>query len=147
VARESRDRHVWGATNPIYIAVKSAETIKTGDMVKCGAGVDVEPLDFAALSEDNDNFCGVAMQDSVSADPATIRVATTGVFEFDCASATFLAFETVMQTGGDAQKVVTQNSDITTVDKAVGRVWKRYSSATTKVWVKIDTVKKLSRPI
>ena len=36
-----------------------------------------------------DAFLGVAMQRSRSGETAPIRVATTGVFEFDCASGTF----------------------------------------------------------
>ena len=35
------------------------------------------------------NFLGVAMQRSRSGETAPIRVATTGVFEFDCPSGTF----------------------------------------------------------
>jgi len=140
MSRESRDRHCYGETNPIYIPVTADTSIKTGDMVTMGAGVDLAPLAAA----ENTSFVGVVMQDSVSADPATIRVATSGVFEFDCEADTFLAFEFVKYVD-NAQKVVGTN-DLTTGDDAIGRVWKRYSSNTTRVLVKIDNVIKVTRP-
>ena len=140
MARESRDRHCWGDTWPIYLPVTAATSIKTGDMVTLAAGVDLAVL--AAAS--NNDFVGVAMQDSVSADPATIRVATEGVFEFDCASDTFLAGEFVTYST-NGQTVIGTN-DLTTGANAIGRVWKRVATAATKVQVRINTKVKISNP-
>ena len=139
MSRESRDRHRWGETMPLYIPVKAATTIKTGDLVECGDGIDLEPL---ALTTAIANFCGVAMQDSVLAVPAAIRAATEGVFEFDCAAAALAAGQPVMM-GSDAQTVVATTAYGTVTD-AIGRVWKTKAAGLTKVWVKIDTKLKWS---
>ena len=139
MATESRDRHVWGETTPMYIPVKSGQTIKTGSLVECGDGVDVYDLQNAATIA---NFCGVAMQDSVSAVPTSIRVATEGVFRFICASAALAAGQPVKM-GADVQTVVKTTNYATVVD-AIGRVWKTKASGVLTVWVKIDTKLKWS---
>lgn len=141
MARESRDRHVWGDTVPVYIPVNSGATIKTGDLVECGDGINVKIL---ALATTIANFCGVAMQDSVSADPATIRVATEGVFEFICATGALAAGQPVKMSS-DTQTVVEADSgDYDIVVDAIGRVWKTKAAGVLKVWVKIDTKLKWS---
>lgn len=139
MATESRDRHVWGKTVPMYIPVKSGQTIKTGSLVECADGIDVYDLQSATTIA---NFCGVAMQDSVSADPATIRVATEGVFEFICVSAALVAGQPVKMSG-DVQTVV-KTTNFATITDAIGRVWKTKASGVLKVWVKIDTKVKWS---
>lgn len=137
MSRESRDRHVWGETCPIYIPVDDSDavTIKTGDLVECGDGVDLKDLASATTIA---NFCGVAMQDSVAADPAAIRVATEGVFEFDCAAAALAAGQPVKMGASHVQEVVATAAYATIVD-AIGRVWKTKAAGVTKVWIKIDT--------
>ena len=86
----------YGDTNPVVAAVDAATVIEIGDLLWQDTD-DAKPassvtnhgsklLNQKALA---DAFLGVAMQRSRSGDAAPIRVATTGVFEFDCASGTF----------------------------------------------------------
>ena len=86
----------YGDTSPVVLAVDSATVIEIGDLVYLDTD-DAKPASAQAdqLSEaDNQSlfvskFAGVAMQRSRSGDTTPIRVATTGVFEFDCTAATF----------------------------------------------------------
>jgi len=86
----------YGETNPVVLAVNSAVEIEIGDLVyfNSGAAAPASALTFGASlaatqQAFHDKFAGVAMQQSRVGDTQDIRVATTGVFEFDCASATF----------------------------------------------------------
>ena len=86
----------YGETNPVVLPVASATVIEIGDLVYFDSGT-VKPASalaygasLAATQETfHDKFAGVAMQQSRAGDTFDIRVATTGVFEFVCASATF----------------------------------------------------------
>jgi hypothetical protein len=86
----------YGETNPVVLPVASATVIEIGDLVFFDSG-SVKPANgltyggsLAATQESfHDKFAGVAMQQSRSGDTQDIRVATSGVFEFACASATF----------------------------------------------------------
>jgi hypothetical protein len=77
------------------LPVDSATVIEIGDMV----WLDTDDAKPAASQSDqgtesanqqllHDVFAGVAMQASRAGDTQPIRVATTGVFEFDCLSTT-----------------------------------------------------------
>ncbi|MBI3837672.1 MAG: hypothetical protein HY288_07035 [Planctomycetia bacterium] len=87
----------YGETNPIVMNVASSTVIEIGDLVYVDAASTVKPAgamtygaSLAATQETfHDAFAGVAMQQSRAGDAHDIRVATTGVFEFACASATF----------------------------------------------------------
>ena len=86
----------YGDTNPVVAAVDAATVIEIGDLLwqdtdnakpaSALANHGSQAANQQALAAD---FLGVAMQRSRSGDTAPIRVATTGVFEFDCASGTF----------------------------------------------------------
>jgi hypothetical protein len=86
----------YGDTNPVLLAVDAATVIEIGDLVYLD-GDDAKPA--AAMSDQgtasanqqllHDNFAGVAMQRSQAGQAGAVRVATTGVFEFDCDEATF----------------------------------------------------------
>jgi len=86
----------YGETNPVVLPVNAATVIEIGDLVYFDTGL-VKPASaftygasLAATQETfHDKFAGVAMQQSRNGDTQDIRVATTGVFEFACASATF----------------------------------------------------------
>lgn len=86
----------YGETNPVVMPVLSATVIEIGDLVYLDTGT-VKPAgalaygaSLAATQESfHDKFVGVAMQQSRGGDAQDIRVATTGVFEFAAASATF----------------------------------------------------------
>ena len=86
----------YGDTNPVMAAVDSATVIEIGDMIYQDTD-DGKPASSQADQGTKaanqqlfaENFLGVAMQRSRANDTDPIRVATTGVFEFDCTSATF----------------------------------------------------------
>ncbi len=86
----------YGDTNPVIAAVAAATVIEIGDLLwqdadnakpaSLFAVVNNKPVDQAAFTA---KFLGVAMARSRQGDTAPIRVATTGVFELECAAATF----------------------------------------------------------
>ncbi len=86
----------YGDTNPVVHAVASATVIEIGDLVYLESG-QIKPASastygasLAAAQETfHVKFAGVAMQQSRAGDTQDIRVATSGVFEFPCASAAF----------------------------------------------------------
>ncbi len=139
----------YGETNPVVSkAIGSSTVIQIGDLVEMAADGTVTPAsahtwntDLATTqNEFQDTFLGVAMQRSRSGDTDPIRVATSGVFEFDCASATFeigALTGPAKQTGNalENQKVVALAGG--SEAKAIGRVAKRIGTADTKVLVEI----------
>lgn len=135
----------YGGQKPVVsAAVATAVLISIGDLVEATSGVPKPAADhtwntnIATTQEEfHDLFLGVAMQKSIAGDVNPIRVATEGIFEFDCASANFEVGDlvgTAKQTGNgiETQKVVA----VATANLAVGRVAKRGTSVT-KVWVEI----------
>jgi len=77
----------YGDTNPVIADVLAETVIEIGDLVWQDDG-DVKPAALATDPEDfGASFLGVAMQRSRHGENHSIRVATTGVFEFDCAPA------------------------------------------------------------
>jgi hypothetical protein len=136
----------YGDTNPVVAAVDSATVIEIGDLVMQDTD-DAKPASmFAwganlAATQDafDDKFLGVAMQRSRAGETAPIRVATTGVFEFDCPSGTFELGDMVgvnANTGGNGL-TNQQVAKVTLSKNAVGRVAKRQASAATSVLVDI----------
>ncbi|MCR4415269.1 MAG: DUF2190 family protein [Thermoguttaceae bacterium] len=142
------DRMRWryGDTNPVVAAVDSATEIEIGDLVF----LDTDDAKPASLQADQGSesanqallaqkFLGVAMQHSRPGDTEPIRVATTGVFEFDCPSDTFELGDLV---GGDENAGGTalldqQVSKVAQTQNAIGRVARRSPTATTTVLVDI----------
>ena len=136
----------YGDTNPVVAAVDSATVIEIGDLVWQDTD-DAKPAsDQADQGSEAANqgtlagsFLGVAMQRSRSGDTAPIRVATTGVFEFDCPSGTFELGDLVgadENAAGDAllnQQVARSRQP----PYAIGRVAKRLAVAATSVLVDI----------
>src|SRR3972149_4143422 len=86
----------YGDTNPVIAAVDADTVIEIGDLVYQETD-DARPASSQAdqgTKEANQTlfaskFLGVAMQRSRAGETAPIRVAATGVFEFDCPSGTF----------------------------------------------------------
>jgi hypothetical protein len=136
----------YGATNPVMLAVDSATVIEIGDLVYHDTD-DAKPAsaqaDQGTLTANQQlfhtKFAGVAMQASASGDTDPIRVATTGVFEFECAAATVEVGQLMgatENTGGTAledQHVVAVSAET----NAVGRCAKRLNPAGTKALVDI----------
>ncbi|HEY4759724.1 MAG TPA: hypothetical protein VIH42_04015 [Thermoguttaceae bacterium] len=136
----------YGDTNPVIAAVDAATVIEIGDLVYQETD-DVRP---ASSQEDQDSetanqelfadkFLGVAMQRSRTGETAPIRVATTGVFEFDCPSGTF-ELGNLIGVDEDAAGTALLNQQVAPVSLskyAIGRVAKREASNTTNVLIDI----------
>ncbi len=142
------NRWRWGDTNPVLYRVDSAQEIAIGDLVWQDSDAAEAADQISAGSLINmqdafvDNFIGVAMQRSRSGDTAVIRVATTGTFEFICASATFTEADRVGVSGTSGVALVNQTViAVSAVVSAIGVVPKAYATATTKVLVQINSTK------
>jgi hypothetical protein len=136
----------YGDTNPVVAAVDSATVIEIGDLVyqdtddakpaSAQADQGSETANQQALAT---KFLGVAMQRSRAGDTSPVRVATTGVFEFDCPSGTFELGDLVgvdENAGGNA--LLDQQVDgVGSGTYAVGRVARRVTDAATSVLIDI----------
>ncbi len=155
------DKMRWrhGDTNPVVAAVDAGTVIEVGDLLWQDVD-DAKPASTLPVRADEaeaplrgapqqqfdfaQQFLGVAMQRSRSGDTATVRVATTGVFEFDCPNGTFELGDLV---GVDSEmdKVPEWdeptyrllNQQVTKSRHAIGRVAKREPIATGSVLVDI----------
>lgn len=137
-------RWQWGDMNPVNAAVDSATVIEIGDLLYQLVG-DASPASelidrngLVAQQSFADNFLGVAMQRSRSGDTTPVRVATTGVFEFDCPASTFELGD-LMGIWHDKQ-LKNQGIDQvsrTTPHLAIARVAVRRATVTTSVSVAI----------
>ena len=135
----------YGDTNPIMLPVESAAAVEIGDLLYLGSG-EVLPASSlpnqgttAATQEAfHDFFLGVAMQCSPVGSVDSIRIATSGVFEFDCASAIFDVGDLIGGNDAGAGTLDDQVVDgVATANLAIGRCMKRVSPATTKVLVDV----------
>lgn len=133
-------------TKPVTLPVDSSTIIEIGDLIwldtddaKSAAGQADQGSKSLNQEAFHDNFVGVAMQQSQSGETNPLRVATSGVFEFDCTSGTFEigdligAEEAVSGTELESQLVDAAGS----VNLAIGRCVKRVGTASTKVFVEI----------
>ena len=136
----------YGDTNPVVAAVDSATEIEIGDLLYLDED-DAKPA--SALADQGSEaanqeafaaaFLGVAMQRSRAGDTAPIRVATTGVFQFDCPAGTFEIGRMV----GPRENVSAdglRDQQLTTVansGQAVGRLARREPDSVTSVLVAI----------
>jgi hypothetical protein len=84
-------------------------------------------------------FAGVAMQASRSGDTQPIRVATTGVFEFDCLSTTLEVGDLMGsdEHAGGTSLLNQTVAKVTNANAAVGRCAKRLNPAGTRVLVDV----------
>jgi hypothetical protein len=134
----------YGDTNPVVAAVDSATEIEIGDLVYLDTD-DAKPASSQADQGSEaanqelfaDRFLGVAMQRSRSGDADPIRVATTGVFEFDCPSGTFELGSLIGADENAAGNALLdqQVAPVAQSRYAVGRVARRAPSAATAVLV------------
>ena len=137
----------YGDANPVVAAVDSETVIEIGDLLwqdvddaKPASGMPLEDLE----DEDGDQysfaqrFLGVAMQRSRPRDNTPIRVATTGVFEFDCPSGTFELGDLVGLGGDKCGGVYDQEvAKATSPADAIARVARREPHLGTTVLVAI----------
>ncbi len=136
----------YGETNPVRMPVESETEIEIGDLLY----FDTDNAKPASAQADqssasanqqlfHDTFAGVAMQASPAGESRDIRVATTGVFEFDCASAEIEVGELIGPTENVAGNGLLDQSVIAvgSVGSAIGRCAKRVNPAATRVLVDI----------
>jgi hypothetical protein len=128
------------------LPVDSATVIEIGDLVY----LDTDDAKPAGSQPDqgtensnqqlfHDVFAGVAMQASRSGDTQPIRVATAGVFEFDCVSTT-LEVGDLMGADENVAGTALLNgtvAKVTNANAAVGRCAKRLNPAGTRVLVDV----------
>jgi hypothetical protein len=138
----------YGDTNSIVLPVDSATVIEIGDLVWLDTD-DAKPasaqadLGTEAQNQEafHDKFAGVAMQRSRAGDTTPIRVATTGVFEFDTPNVTYEVGALLGPKGTGASEAVGLSNQtiesVATENLAVGRCAKRLNPAGTKVFVDI----------
>lgn len=136
----------YGDTNPVMSAVDSATVIEIGDLVYLDTD-DAKPAS-AQTDQGNkvanqtlfaSNFLGVAMQRSRTGDTDSIRIATSGVFEFDCTSGTYELGQHVgleENSGGDGL-LDQQVALVSASAYAIGRAAKRASTSATSVLIEI----------
>jgi hypothetical protein len=136
----------YGDTNPVVAAVDAGTVIEIGDLVwqdtddaKPASSLSDQGTKTANQEALAGDFLGVAMQRSRSGETALVRVATTGVFEFDCASGTFELGDLVGADENAAGEALL-NQQVAKVGEsryAVGRIAKRQAAATTSVLIDI----------
>jgi hypothetical protein len=136
----------YGDTNPVVAAVDSDTVIEIGDLVvqdtndaKPASSLSDQGTEAANQAALANIFLGVAMQRSRAGETAPIRVATTGVFEFDCPSGTFELGDMVGSDENAAGTALLNQTvaKVTASAGAVGRVAKRQAAAGTSVLVDI----------
>jgi hypothetical protein len=136
----------YGDTNPVVAAVDAATVIEIGDLL----WQDIDDAKPASSRSDAssetanqeglaDKFLGVAMQRSRNGETAPVRVATTGVFEFDCPSGAFELGDLVGADENTAGNALLNQQMAKVIESryAIGRVAKRQAVAATSVLVDI----------
>lgn len=142
-------RYRYGETNPVQQAIDSATVVELGDLIYVATGKALpasSQADLGTLAQNqegfHDAFLGVSNARSRAGDTADISVATSGVFEFDCASASFAVGDLVGPAGtgsGGAVGVANQTVvAVATPNLAIGRV-ARAGTSVTKVLVAVDS--------
>jgi hypothetical protein len=136
----------YGDTNPVVMEVNSSDEIEIGDLLYV-ASDKAKPAsalaDAGTLAGNqeafHDVFVGVAMQASPVGSTTPIRVATSGVFEFATASATYEVGDLVGadEDGSGSELDDQQVIAVAAVNLAIGRCVKRVATAGTKVLVDI----------
>jgi len=142
----------YGDTNPVVMPVDSGQVIEIGDLVY------LEVDDVRAVSSQSDQgskaanqetmhdkFLGVAMQASAAWSTTPIRIATSGVFEFECSSETFEIGDLIggHEDGTGTQLLQQVVEGVATENLAIGRCAKRVPTASDRVLV--DVVSTIAR--
>lgn len=136
----------YGDTKPVVLPVASDTVIEIGDLVYLGEGHAnpaasyEDQLSLVANQEAfHDAFVGVAMQQSRAGDTQPIRVATGGVFEFDCNSNSYGLGTLVGPIENEAgNQLLNQFADIVaTPNLAIGRIAKSEEASVTTILVEI----------
>ncbi|BBO36199.1 hypothetical protein [Lacipirellula parvula] len=136
----------YGDTNPVVLPVAALTVIEIGDLIyqSSGAALPASELADAGTEAGNqeafhDIFVGVAMQASPSGVSNPIRVATSGVFEFDCISATAEVGDLFgSDEDGTGTELLSQVvAKVATANLAIGRCAKRVNPAASRVLIEV----------
>jgi hypothetical protein len=136
----------YGDTNPVMMPVAEAMVVRIGDLIYQASGL-ARPASQLADSGTkagnqeafHDAFVGVAMQASPDGSSEPIRVATSGVFEFDCLSTTAEVGD-LWGIDEDVSGTVMLDQTIAKVatpNLAIGRGARRINPAATRALVEI----------
>ena len=136
----------WGETNPVTVDVPSTTSISMGDLVYLDDGA-VKPASAftfganlaATQSGFRAKFLGVAMQAKPAGPTGKIRIATSGAFQFTCASAQF-AFGAFVAPAANSSGNKLEDQKVVAVTNsrcAVGRVIRAESANVENVYIQI----------
>ena len=142
----------YGDTNPVVMSVQSGDAIEIGDILYGQSG-DARPASTAQdMGDETTNqellhttFLGIAMQSSPVGDTSPIRVATTGVFEFNCPTTTYDVGDLMGGSENSAGNALENQKvkNVLAIALAIGRCVKKESSSSGSVHV--DIVSTLTR--
>lgn len=136
----------YGETNPVMLPVQAGTVVEIGDLVYLESGHAYpasNQTDQGSLPANqqtfHDNFLGVAMQCTSGATTETIRVATSGVFEFASAPAAYEVGDLIGTTedGAGTQLESQTVAGVTVENFALGRCVKQAPAGSEKVLVDI----------
>ena len=145
-------RYKWGDTNPRECRVEDAHVIEIGDLLYLDTDSVRPVIDLSSHTTEtiaqvavHDLFVGVAMQRHAVGDGIiNIRVATTGVFQYACASTSFEMGELIGV--GTVTDFTPVNQLVATLDNAgeedesLGKCVRRTVSATTVLIAILSTI-------
>jgi len=136
----------YGDTNPVVLPVASSTVIEIGDFIYQASGEALPSSEIADVGTEagnqeafHDVFVGVAMQASPSGVAGPIRIATSGVFEFECLPVTAEVGDLIgVDEEGSGTELTTQMvAKVATANLAIGRCAKRANPAATRLLVEI----------
>ena len=136
----------YGDTNPVMLAAEGTSNIEIGDLLYSvnGSAAPASNLSDTGTEEGNqeafhDAFVGVAMQASPAGETNLIRIATSGVFEFECAASTFDVGDLLglVEDGTGTELEDQLVKAVATPNLAIGRCARTVNPAGTRVLVDI----------
>jgi hypothetical protein len=136
----------YGDTNPVMTPVAEATVVEIGDLIYQASGLArtaamLVDLGTEAANQEafHDAFVGVAMQASPAGAAEPIRVATSGVFEFECLSTTAEVGDLwgVDEDGTGVALLNQTIAKVATPNLAIGRAARRINPAATRALVDV----------
>ena len=136
----------FGETRSVVASVASNVAIETGDLVfwdsstiypasatQIAASLDDTQAEFAS------KFLGVALESSPLDVASSVRVATSGVFEFDCERATYRLGELVgVAANSRTQRLANQKTlKVAAPELAIGKVFRQFDEPSATVYVDV----------
>ena len=136
----------YGDTNPVTMAVDAKTVIEHGDLLylvidDCRPASSQTDQGTLAGNQElfSDRFLGVAMTPSSKGRTAAIRIATTGVFEFDCAGDQFEVGDYIgaVESGVRDALLDQQVVKVSKSKYAIGRAFRREPASVTSILVDV----------